>query len=159
MTYTPPHLPIWTTIVKAVDEDVASSTTEQDDDELFFAVSASTIYAFEMEIIYSNAAGSAPDLKFHITGPTSSLGAYHAVGLSTTDTTQHTAGAVGSAPGAITFGAGVLRRLVIVHTGSVLIDSTSGNVRFRWCQNTSNVTATRVHAGSIMRWRRVAAAS
>lgn len=158
MSYTPPNVPNWTTIVKSTDEDVASSTVEQDDDELFFPVAANSVYAFEMEIHYTNAAGSAPDFKMHIQGPTASVGGFHALGLTTTDGANHTVGGVSSAPAGITFGAGILKRIIFITHGLVTIDSTSGNVRLRWCQNSSNATPTRVEAGSILRWRLVTAA-
>jgi hypothetical protein len=154
MTYSPPPPVIWTTIVKLVDEDVASSIVEQDDDELQFAVDANSIYHLELEIVYSTAAGSSPDFKMGIAGPTSCVGSYHAMGVSTTDAVQHTAGGISSGPASITFGAGIAKRIILIF-GEVTIDSTSGSVKLRWCQNSSNATATRVHAGSRLRYRKV----
>ncbi len=142
----------WTVVTKTIDESVASSTTEQSDNELLFPIGAANLIEFELRVIYANAAGSAPDLKHRIIGPTGCVGMYHVIGLSTTDAASNNQGLIGTAPAATTLGTGIAKRLALFR-GFALTGGTAGDVIYQWCQNTSNITATIVYAGSWLQYR------
>jgi len=141
----------WTMVIKAGDESVASSTTVQNDDDLFFTATSGAVYQVEMWLVYDNAAGGAPDLKLDLGEDATARGAFEGVGMSTADAAQAIT-ALANQTATMTFGTATTKRMASLvgnHAGA------GGTFRLRWAQNTSNGTATIVRAGSVLRYRRV----
>jgi hypothetical protein len=146
----------WTEVVAATDQDIASSTTLADDNELRFDMAAGGFYFFEAFLMISSPAGGAtPDFKLTLTGPATLSGWY--VGSF--------AGASGGANGAAfnTFGGTEAVGTQTTMQGCRIhgcASSTGGGTgasgfRLQWAQNTSNASATRRHSGSVLRYRRL----
>lgn len=149
-------------IQKSADESLASSTTIQDDDHLFFTPILNTDYWITMFVIYDGA-GPDPtlgDLKISWSVPTGSTFDYISDGLISTATSgvfdvsrsAQIAPAGGNpTPGTI----GTSSPVTALIKGVFRMGGTAGTFRFRWAQNTSNATATRVRAGSCLIARRL----
>lgn len=151
------NLAITHEVRKTATQSVTSSTTLVDDTELFFAVGASTVWFWNALLLYDGAASPNGDLKMQFTGPsgasltwvnfgvnTSALSAYNVV------TEQLTAGS----PRAVGTNGGT--QMSCRPAGYLTIGSTAGTFRLRWAQNASNATPTRVMAGSVFQFKRVA---
>jgi hypothetical protein len=143
----------WTaTIVKSADESVASSTTLQNDDELFFTAVSGSSYLVELIVIYGSPAGAGgPDIKFGAGEDATTRGILDALLLTTADATflgvvNANNGSIGSAGTAATDRGLILR-------GTYL--GNGGTFRFVWAQNTSSANATIVRAGSILRYKKL----
>ena len=150
-------------IIKSVDEVVTSSTVLQNDDELFFPNLESDSY-YELELNISVAVNSTPDFKYAFTVPAGTIGIYSLE----TSIRLSGAGAATSWNGyAIPSAEFNEYRITqpIATTGTILCTSnvmevtfriliktsnTAGSINFKWAQNTSSGTETRVYAGSYM---------
>jgi hypothetical protein len=139
---------------KTANESVTSSTTLQNDDELFVSLAATAVYTLDMFILFDGS--STGDIKWKFTFPAGVT--FNLIDLhESTPTVNNNANmaifnqtethALGC-NGAGTF-------LPIFHTGIVTTTGTAGTLQLQWAQNTSNATATRVIAGSYMRLQRV----
>lgn len=138
-------------ITKAVTESVASSTVTQNDDELFVALTSGKVYLIELLIAYDSTAGGAtPDIKYDIGEDATDRGAFSAWRFNITDAGGTVA--VSADQAAFTSGTATTARLMLIRG---VYFSNGGTFRFRWAQNTSGVNATRVLAGSILRYKQI----
>lgn len=149
---------------KPSNESVASSTTVQDDDDLFFVPILNTNYWITMYIIYDGPGPdpgvTAGDLKISWSVPTGSTFNYvsDAIvsgatgGVYDVSRTAQIAPA-GGTPGAGTLGTG--SPAVALVKGIFQMGSTAGTFRFRWAQITSSATAVTVRANSCLIARRL----
>lgn len=137
-------------VYKTIDESVTSSTTLQNDDDLFLPLEANKVYDLEGLLNFTGVV--AADAKFAFTFPT---GTSVYVGGLTIDTAgalipwyQHNV-ASGTA---LTIGvAGATsHRPTTVH-GTIVVGSTAGTFQSQWAQNVSDPTATVLRAGSKLR--------
>lgn len=144
---------VWTTVTKASDESVTSSTVLQDDNELFFSTVAGGVYEFEAILIYASPAGAGtPDCKVLFAEDATLRGQFGGHALTTADAAS--TGQSGTGTGSTAFGLGTAAanrgvKLTGVHTGG------GGTLKVQWAQNTSSVNATIMRAGSILRYRRI----
>lgn len=143
------------TIVKATTESVSSSTTLQNDDELTFAVVSGKSYLIELFVHYDEPVGSGtPDIKFACslgtadTGNTFTLGLFQYLNTSNVSTLTHISDIANLAAAA---GAAGSARFLYIRILTVVDEN--GTFVFQWAQNTSSANATRVLAGSILRYR------
>lgn len=149
-----PLPPSFTEVRKTADEDVVNSTTLQDDDHLFFSVVANGVYVFEAWVICSSpAGGGTPDMQLTFAGPTGSTGMFYGAAFqSETDTAiDALARTLGTL---LRAGTGTTPRVIPIR-GWAVIGGTAGSVVFRWAQVTASANATRVHAGSVLRYRQL----
>lgn len=141
-----------TRVVKTLNQSVASATDPVNDDELFFATEAGGIYLIHGLLIYSNAAGTAPDLKTVWGEDTTIRGLVAGFGVSNTDA-NFTGIAQTNQTATMIYGTLTADRHVTVighHVGN------GGTFRLMWAQNASNVTATIVKAGSYIGYQKIA---
>lgn len=140
-----------TTVTKASDERIASSTTIQDDDELFFSTVSGKQYVFDCDLIIDMDSNSASvDIKFEFGEDSTFRGWYYAL-------------APLSGGGAFTLGSVQTGQTRTFDTGAfpyvyrVMGSFTAGGgtFRFRWAQNASNSIGIIVKAGSQLRYRRL----
>lgn len=134
---------------KTIDETIISSSTLQNDDELFLVVAANCVYRIAARINYNS--GTTPDFKMAFTYPS---------GL----TMKYAANQVPAAGSAfaefesiettiqLAEGAGADRALLIE---GIVIVTTGGTLQIQWAQNTLTASNTIVRAGSYMELRRV----
>lgn len=143
----------WTWITKTADESVASSTTFQADDELFFTAVNGGAYEWELLLVYgSPVGGGTPDIKIALGEDAITVrGGYSAVGaVQTADTGGNLPAADNQ--GSVSLGTATTNRLAKVqgtHVGA------GGTFTFLWAQVSSNAGATIVRAGSVLRYRRI----
>lgn len=137
---------------KTANETVTSSTTLQNDDELFVSVSASTYYKFTALLLWTS--GGTPDFKFALSMPASATargaianwsnagaaGSLLVNSFTLTDTTAVSISGAGT-----TFSS--QGQHTLVH-GYILTSVTAGTVYIQWAQNTSDASNTVVYAGS-----------
>ncbi len=132
-------------VIKASDETVVSSTTIQDDDELFIGVDSKSKYSFEVNIDLTSS--SVPDFKWKFSSPAGTVGSYVVSGAR-----------FGGGQGGLQVGnIDVELNLAILDTGSTVLISgiietgnTSGTLTFQWAQDTSSAVDTIVKANSFM---------
>lgn len=142
-------------VIKASNESVTSSTTLQDDDELFFSVTANTDYWMVCLILYQ--ASTAGDLKGTWSAPSGStldwvsdaLGSSATASIGSVSRTHQTLATTGQPGGFGAFDG------VAICKGLLSIGSTAGTFRFRWAQLASDATATQVRSGSMVTLRRL----
>lgn len=128
---------------KTVSEDLASSTTLQDDDALFFAVGANEVWLFQLFVSFQG--GTTEDIKFTMVGPTGStvtfgIAPQWATGDPFVVTTANAGGT------AVALGASTARVAHIV--GIIVNGSTAGDCKLQWAQNVSGATVTTVLVNS-----------
>jgi hypothetical protein len=143
---------IWTTVIKGSDTSIASSTAVANDPALLFATVNGAVYEIELVIIHgSPLGGTTPDIKFDLGEDNAARGAYASRGVGTSDAIS-VQNALTDQTTAVAFGTTTSNRAVQVkgiHTAG------GGTFRLRWAQNVSNVGATIVRAGSLLRFRRI----
>jgi len=130
---------------KTLDETVVSTAALQDDDELFIAADANTDYSLELLAFQSS--GVTPGFRIGFTLPAGATwyGGFFDGGTTTANrqfvyiSASGTSGITGTGGFSICY-----------VRASISIGSTAGNVRFQWCQSTSNASNTTVAAGSEM---------
>jgi hypothetical protein len=145
-------------VIKGSDESVASSTTLQNDNELFLSVAAGTSYWVQGLIIYS--AATAADLKISFSGPSGSTFSYvsDAIGSTATagvSTVSRSLQSLGSTPSPGGIGAGLASAAAFLPKGVLQVGANSGNLQLQWAQLASSATATIVHARSVLIIRRL----
>lgn len=136
-------------IVKAADESVTSSTVIQNDDDFFFTATTGKVFYIEFFLMVTGSA--AGDIKFDFGEDATIRGVFFLnrltigdVGLgSPVESQQGTTIAAGTA----TTARGVY--IAGMHTGA------GGTFRLRWCQSTSDATATKILQNSVMRYRQL----
>lgn len=142
----------WTEVIKSADQDVSSNTVVAADSELSFTAVSGQLYEIEAAIIYSSpVGGGTPDIKYCFGEDTTVRGMLLISSLSTTDAAQSVSQTAVS-NGANTAGTATAKRLLF---GRGMAIGNGGTFAFRWAQNTSGSNATRVHAGSVLRYRPV----
>ncbi len=140
---------------KSTDQSVTSSTVLVNDSALFLSVLASATYKFILDLDYEGATQGTGDIKTAWSLPAGATMRYNRISLDQTGAS--TVGFMnneGNTPIMGTNGAGALRGACM--SGTITTSTTAGTVQFRWAQNTSNGTATIVHATSRMKLRRIA---
>lgn len=147
-----------TTVVKASDESVTSSTSMQDDNELTFSVDAAGTYIIDFFISISG--DSTADIATEVSFPSGTMHLFTA-GQSPTATSADsdarfvTRMADASSPtSSIAFGIPASSGFVYMH--ALLVASGTGSVTLRWAQSSSSATPTVIAAGSHLVARRVA---
>jgi hypothetical protein len=137
---------------------VTSSTTLQDDDDLYLLVQANATYHVQCHIIYS--ADVAADLLWNWTAPTGSafdwhMGAAEAnAAASAAADTWWQASTLLTNESAAGVGSGV--KMVAQPTGLLRTSTTAGYFRIQWAQRSSSGTSTDVKVGSALFAHRVA---
>jgi hypothetical protein len=139
--------------IKTSDESVTSSTTIQNDDELVLTPEVSSSYYFQCYIYFQG--GTAGDIKWQWGVPTGAFIRYQAVFTGTgggfgANNTYSASDVVA----AQCDGAGVDNGMNMM--GTLVMGSTSGNLTFKWAQNSSSGTATIVKAQSAVMLTRIA---
>jgi hypothetical protein len=134
--------------VKGTDQSVTSSTVLVNDNTLFVPVLASVTYFLILQVIYEGGTQGSSDLKFAWTAPSGAAMSVQQSSITTAggSTIGFVRGLSGSTAG--TSGAGNKWGLQL--TGTFSTSSTAGTLQFQWAQNTSNGTATIVHAQSAL---------
>jgi hypothetical protein len=133
--------------VKDADQSVTSSTVLVNDTKLTLPVVAGATYDFICYLDFEGGTASSSDLKFQWSVPAGAVLRYACphVNASGTNVLNNT----NTATTSITVqsqGAGVL--CGVTCTGTLVMSSTAGSLTLTWAQNTSNGTATIVHAQS-----------
>lgn len=134
---------------KTNDETIISNATLQNDDELFVALAASTIYDFRLDLFYNS--GATPDLKIGWTFPTGTTMRYALHGYF---------GAVVQSFYLIQTDMGILDgtagNFAATAEGTVITSTTAGTLQFQWSQNTLTASNSTVLTGSSLVLRRKA---
>jgi hypothetical protein len=145
----------FTSIHKAANQSVTSSTTLVNDTHLALAVVANAVYELEGFIAYDGAT-SPSDIKMDWTLPASATLLWGPLGAATGGAAAYAPLAVnaGTPLTAGTYGTGGAYT-ALNPRGRLATAGTAGTLQFRWAQNTSNATATTIYAGSWIRLRRV----
>lgn len=143
-----------TLVMKTANENVASSTTLQDDDHLFFSVDANSTYVFRG--VFWITAALAADVKFAATAPSGAtlLFAVSGNGVARNDGLVQM-GATQTSGAAIATGANTTANIMQGwFEGTVTTSSTAGTLQIQWAQNTSDVNNATVYAGSWIEYRK-----
>lgn len=133
-----------TVVRKTADETVNNSDALQNDDDLLFAMTASTTYEIELLLLISSNATA--DFKMAFTLP---AGADMIWFLPATATLA----SEGSTAEGISITGTTVEGYLI--RGIVRCDTTAGNLQLQWAQNTATVVDTIVYANSALKyWKR-----
>lgn len=137
-------------IVKSADESVTSSTTLQNDDELFASVLANTNYVFEG--VFNFTGDTNADFKMAFTFPTGAELYMHFMTYDTALTNfgsfaQYNPASGTSSAGGV--GGATTYRPTHVR-GSLFVGGTAGTLQLQWAQNASNAAATILRKGSLL---------
>lgn len=146
-------LPI--TIIKPADEPLTSNITLQNDNDLVISVAASTSWILDCWLDYEGGTINTSDLKWQWSVPSLATMRYDARYQQPGGTVISQLSNTGSAIiAAATNGAGNLRSARM--TGTIIVGANAGPVQLTWAQNTTNATATIVHAQSYLKLLRTA---
>lgn len=142
---------------KTSNETVTSSTTMQDDNELFLTVEPNAGYHIDTHLLYS-AAGVATTSGWKIGWSAPSGATFDWQPMAKTDADAGAASATWWASRVLADTIGIAGSGASVVTarpsGMLLTSSAGGLLTFRWAQNTSNATGTVVYARSLLLARR-----
>lgn len=140
-----------TYVYKTADESVASSTTLQDDDHLFFTTVAAGIYAFEM-LLWFTSASSNPDLKWQLIEPDGTF----VIGYQTyyLNSSQPGHANEGSSFDTEFFTAGEVADLLWVR-GIIEAGGAGGTFKLQWAQANSDATAMTIKKGSFLNYKKL----
>jgi len=146
-------------VIKPANETVTSSTTLQNDDDLFVSVEANAQYDVFLTVFHDSEATSG-DIKFSWTGPSGATMNWgvHTPTLTTTSSTTvpDTNMQVRLINEVVETGGADNTGTTMFASGSLTTSSTAGTLQLQWAQQTSNATASTVRAGSKLHVRRVA---
>ena len=131
--------------VKTANTSRSSTTTVSNDPDLLFAVGANETWNFRALLIPSSA-NAAPDFKFTCTGPSGSTVTYAGVYQNADGNSANIAATSGGTTTTVNMSANQF--FVIQVSGSCANGSTPGNLSIQWAQNTLDVNATVLNAGS-----------
>lgn len=140
---------------KTATEQVTSSTTLQNDDELLLSVAANSTYEFSGMLIFDGA--TAGDLKYQFTGPASATLDAVANQITEAGTISSSDQVIGfniSTP-VITGAVGTGTNVHVPMSGILVVAGTAGTFQLQWAQGTSSVTGTRIFANSYLVLRRI----
>lgn len=145
---------------KTVSETVTSSTTLQNDNELFVPLEANATYFVHLFLLHDSDATAAGDIKFGwaaLSGATMQFGV-HGANTSVTSSTGVTSVNMQSRAfnEVAAFGGGDSAGTAAFAEGIIITAGTSGNLQLQWAQETSNAVATTVRVGSYLSARRLA---
>ena len=150
--------------MKTVNESVTSSTTFQNDNELFFYGEANSTYLVEWQLHITGGVdtASAAGKKLCYVIPSGSTPSevhyvqlFHGAGANRTDGTLSMAGAAFTS-GANAHNIGTAATGVSFTSDFVItIGSTPGNIQLQWAQLVSNATAVAVLAGSHVTYTKI----
>ena len=133
---------------KTADETIASSTTLQNDDELFVTVAANAAYRLQHDFVFNS--GTTPDIKFTYSLP--SGGAGKVIGWAhNTSNVIFTFNGLATA----TYSLSGIAAVAFVRVSGYITTSSAGTVQVQWAQNTSDPGSTTVLAGSSLQLTRV----
>jgi len=145
-------------VVKATSETVTSSTTFQNDDELFLPGVANATYLVDVCLLHSS--GTTGKFKCQFTGPAGAAFAWGVIGVQNAQTSSTSAEIVSMPSRTITdsqeAGGTNLGGTTMFIKGVFTTSSTAGNLQLQFAQIVSNAAATQVRAGSYMTMRRIA---
>lgn len=149
---------VYDEVAKATTETVTSSTTYQDDNELFLPAVANAQYRFDLLLLHSS--GTTGKFKMQFTAPASATVAWGVIGVASTVTSSNPVTDV-SMPSRVLadilgLGGGNLTGTTALVHGVLTTSSTAGNLMLQWAQITSDAAATQVRAGSTLRMKRIA---
>jgi hypothetical protein len=131
-------------VYKTVVETIISSSTLQNDDELFLSVAASTTYRFLARLVYTS--GTTPDIKFGFTYPTGTTATYTLLGIASGGATLSAFHQNETSVSALEGGTGQ----ACLMTGTWTTSTTAGVIQLQWAQNTLTASNTQVLAGSFL---------
>jgi hypothetical protein len=140
-------------VTKGSTESVTSSTTLQNDNELTFTAANNGIYLWELDLIYDGSGSATPDIKLAFGEDSASRGVAFGIGLSTTLTATGGGTILCDQTETMTFGTTAASERPASIRGTYF--GGGGSFVVQWAQNTSNGSATRVFAGSTLRYRRI----
>lgn len=147
-------------VAKTTTENLASSTTLQNDDELFSSVEANATYDVELWLLHSSDSGADGDIKVGWTGPSGASMTWGVQGSNEAATSSTAATSINLQTRTIgetaNFGGGGSTGTSAYIRGRLTTAGTAGTLRLQWAQRSSSATATQVRAGSILRLRRTA---
>lgn len=144
---------IGVTKYKTADETVVSSTTYQNDDQLFgWTVSASAVYALELHIIYQAAVAGGFKNRFVLPSGATIEGWDFTYD---NGTTELAAGTAGTSDAAVTGLPGTAGNVPYWVRGTLHVGANAGTVDWQWAQETSNGTGTIVRKGSRCTLKRI----
>ncbi|MGP4092922.1 hypothetical protein [Nonomuraea sp. KM90] len=148
------RLPQHDLVLKAADQNIASTTSPVDDTHLFLSVAANTKYWVEGFIIYNGP--TAADIQFTWSFPVGSTFRW------TNDALFEPPAVSGDVDRRCYSGSDLVVAstsspidMVALPRGVLQVAGTAGTLRFRWCQWTSNVTPSVVKTNSMLRLTRV----
>lgn len=139
-------------ILKSADQTVTSGIAFQSDSELLVQVDDTAKYQFEI-VAYATANVSG-GIKASVTGPVTSGFVIYNTMITSTD-------ALSKSKNSTTYNAGtgitaVSADITVVIRGTIYALGNTGNLIFRWAQNSFNASATTVLKGSYLKLRRIA---
>ncbi len=127
-----------TVAVKPSDETVNDSATLQNDDDLFFAVSANEVWTATFYLYHSS--GTTPDIKYAVTVPTNAVGYY--LTSFHTDRVEHD-----DSPSKI---AVLISAVLTIMHFLIIVGDTGGNAQLQFAQNSQNASDTKLLTGSCL---------
>jgi hypothetical protein len=157
---------VWTVpvaVIKPSNTSRNTTTSVADDPDLVLPLAASSSYDIRMMVFYDGpSTPGTGDIKWTFTLPAGATGTYMAVHQNIAASTagmymlNWTDGPNINQTNANSQGTGTGNQLGILFSGLVAVAGTAGNLTFRWAQNTSSGTNTRVFAQSYMVAQRIA---
>jgi hypothetical protein len=145
-------------VVKATTESVTSSTTLQNDDELFLSVVASATYIMEGFIIHSSP--TAGDIQIGFTGPSGATLSWGGVGAATVSTSSAAATEMELRARSISqplqLGGQASAGTTALIGGTLITSSTAGTLQLQFAQFVSDASASQVRVGSWLKLQRIA---
>ena len=145
------------TVYKALNQDVSSSTTVEDDDHLLFAIAASETWTgtLVLFVVDLNSGGSA-DFKVKLTVPSGATVRYGSTGGDGIITLgEDSQGYIDDTTSTLTFDHSTTDEYIHEIRFSVKNSTNAGNVQFQWAQNSSQSSAVRVLQGSFLETQKV----
>lgn len=147
-------------VTKGSTESVTSSTTLQNDDELFLSVEANATYTMELCLFHDSDTGAASDVKIGWSYPSGATMNWGVHGANTAATSSSGVTSTNMQTRIISevaaFGGGDSTGTTAYVEGVLITSSTAGTFRLQWAQETSNAVASNVRAGSWLKLQRTA---
>jgi hypothetical protein len=136
---------------KTVDETISSSSTLQNDDELFVSVTANAVYSARLHLPYQS--NATPGFKYGFTFPSgTTLPLWSFEGITTVPAFTYGVATNGGVSGL----GGTAANQALDAWGLVIVSSTAGTLQVQWAQNTLNASNTIVRAGAFLELIRLA---
>lgn len=149
---------VYDEVAKATTETVTSSTTYQDDNELFLPAVVNAQYHFDLLLLHSS--GTTGKFKMQFTAPAGATVAWGVIGVASAVTSSNPVTDVSMPSRTVSdilgLGGGNLTGTTALISGVLTTSSTAGNLMLQWAQNVSDAAATQVRAGSTLRMKRIA---